>query len=356
MDLSARPGERNDITDVTGVTVGHHQRIGEGWLTGSTVVIPPRETIGAADVRGGGPATRETDAMAPTTMVEQVDAVCLTGGSAYGLDAAGGVMSWLEEVERGFPVGPASHQVVPIVPTAAIFDLGAGGSFPNRPDASFGHSAAVAAGGSRGSGPVEQGSVGAGTGARAGRLKGGVGSASAVTASGATVGALAVVNSAGSAFDPRTGDLWGVRMGIGGEFDHLRRPARSEVRALAADTADGSSAFNTTLVVVATDARLSKPECHRLCGAAHDGMARAINPVHGYTDGDIAFGLATGAVEITPEPRPGVLSSVPRIVSLGQVLEVAADTVSRSIAHAVSRASSAGDLPSYRDAFPSAFR
>lgn len=356
MDLSARPGERNDITDVAGFAVGHHQRNGRGWLTGSTVILPPAGTVGAADVRGGGPATRDTDAMGPTTMVEQVDAVCLTGGSAYGLDVAGGVMAWLEEEQRGFAVGPEDHQVVPIVPTAAIFDLGAGGSFANRPDASFGRRAATAAGGRSGRGPVRQGSVGAGTGARAGLLRGGLGSASAVTPAGVTVGALAVVNSAGSVVDPRTGELWGARVGVGGEFASLRRPTRSEVRAFTA-LAEPISAFNTTLVVVATDAALSKAECHRLCGAAHDGMARAINPVHGYTDGDTAFGLSTGAIDIEAHPESGALtSSVPRISPLGQILEVAADAVSRAIAHAILHAASAGGVASYSEAFPSATR
>ena len=350
MDLTAKPGVRNDITDVAGLTVGHHQRTGRGWLTGSTVVLPPPGTVGATDVRGGGPATRDTDALAPTTLVQNVDAVCLTGGSAYGLDVAGGVMAWLEERERGFPVGAEPHQVVPIVPTAAIFDLGARGSFTNRPDASFGLKAAAAAGARRGARSVKQGSVGAGTGARAGSLKGGLGSASAVTASGITVGALAVVNSAGSVFDPRSGDLWGARFGIGAEFDHLRRPTRSEVRTFG-ESHPGSAAFNTPLVVVATDAHLSKPECHRLCGAAHDGMARAINPVHGYTDGDIAFGLATGGAANALGEEP-----VQRLMLLSQLLEVAADAVTRSSVHAVVAASSTDHGPSYLDAFPSALR
>lgn len=352
VDVTVRTGERNDITDVAGVAVGHHQRSGRGWLTGTSVIVPPPGTVGATDVRGGGPATRETDALAPTTMVSHVDAVCFTGGSAYGLDAAGGVMAWLEEQQRGFDVGPLPHQVVPIVPTAAIFDLGVGGNFANRPDAAFGHRAARTARETT----VPQGTVGAGTGAHAGALKGGVGSASAVLGSGVTVGALVVVNSAGSVIDPRSGELWGARHGIGDEFAGVGTPSRADVRA-ASEAARGERMRNTTLVAVATDATLSKPECHRLAGAGHDGMARAISPVHGFTDGDIVIGLATGAQELPEGARSGVLQpSTARFADLGALLAVAADVVTRAIVHAVLSATGAGGMVAYLDRYPSAVR
>lgn len=352
MVVTVHVGGRNDLTDVAGMAVGHHQRTGRGWLTGTTVVLPPPGTVGGADVRGGGPATRDTDALAPTTMVEHVHAVCFTGGSAYGLDAAGGVMTWLEEQGRGFRVGEEPGRVVPIVPTAAVFDLGVGGRFTNRPDASFGRRAAAAAR----AWPARQGTVGAGTGTHAGRLKGGVGSASAVTAGGVTVGALVVVNSAGGVLDDRTGDLWGARLGLDDEFGPLRRPTRAESAAFGNDPA-GSAPFNTTLAVLATDARLSKPECVRLAGAGHDGLARAISPVHGYTDGDIVIGLAAGGTQLAETADDGYLRPTSsRFTELGQLFAVAADAVSRAIVHAVLHATSAGGLASYTDQFPSSRR
>lgn len=337
-------GPRNDITDVTGVAVGHHQCTDEGWLTGTTVVLPPTGTVGGVDVRGGGPATHETDALSPTTLVEHVDAVVLTGGSAYGLAAAAGTMAWLEEQGRGFRVGPDPAHVVPIVPAAALFDLGRGGAFGNRPTPEFGRLAAAAA---TADSPQPQGSVGAGTGAVAGGLKGGVGSASAVLASGATVGALVVVNCAGSPVDVGDGTLFAARLGVGEEFVGLRPPVPDEVSAWV-DAAErmraARSPFNTVLAVVATDVRLSPAECSRLASIAHDGLARAVNPVHTYVDGDVAFALATGGWEVDE----------PRIPALNSLLAAAADTVSRAVAHAVLATSGAVGLPSYREAFPSA--
>ena len=192
-----RPGPHNDLTDVAGVHVGHYQRRGRGWLTGTTVVLPPPGTVGGVDVGGGAPGTRETDLLDPINLVERVDAVCLTGGSAYGLAAADGVMRWLADRNRGFQVGPEAHHVVPIVPAAVLFDLGVGGRFHNTPDATFGERAAAAARPAK----LAQGTVGAGTGAHAERLKGGIGSASVVLADGITVAALVALNSSGNVFD-----------------------------------------------------------------------------------------------------------------------------------------------------------
>ncbi len=236
-----------------------------------------------------GLGTRETDLLQPVNMVSHVDAICLTGGSAYGLDAAGGVMAWLESQRRGFQIGTEPGDVVPIVPTAVIFDLRAGGDFSRRPDAEFGRRAAAAAR----TRLVRQGTVGAGTGAHAAALKGGVGSASVVLDSGVTVAALVVLNSGGSPVDPATGELWGARYGIGDEFARLRRPTRADLRGFLAIPWP-PVASSTTLAVVATDAELTKAECSRVAVAGHDGMARAISPIHTYTDGDVVFTLATG--------------------------------------------------------------
>ena len=345
-----RLGPRNDLTDVAGFEVGHHQRTGRGWLTGTTVVLPPRGTVGGVDVRGGGPGTRETDPLHPLNMVSEVDGICLTGGSAYGLDAAGGVMAWLEQRGRGFQIGLQPHHVVPIVPSAVIFDLGAGGVFGNRPTAEFGWRAAAAARPR----PVRQGNVGAGTGAHAAALKGGIGSASVVTPEGITVAALVVVNCGGSPVDPATGLLWGARYGIGDEFAELRRPNRTDV-ATYRRLKFTPPTLNTTLAVVATDARLTKAECTRLAGAGHDGMARAISPIHTYTDGDVCFTLASGVHELPEAPTDGFIRPAQgRFMQLATVISAAADTVARAIVHAVVRATSAGSMPSYRDQLPSA--
>ncbi len=351
---AGRPGVLNAITDVHGVAVGHHQRIGRGWLTGTTVVVPPDGTVGGVDVRGGGPGTRETDCLAPTTMVQQVDAVCLTGGSAYGLDAAGGVMSWLESRGRGFRVGPEAHHVVPIVPAAVLFDLGRGGRYGNRPDRTFGERAASAARTGR---ALPQGTVGAGTGARAGGLKGGLGTASVVLPSGITVGALVAVNAAGSTLDPTTGLPWALDRCLPGELPGLRRPSRSELRAHLA-TPVGPLPLNTTLAVVATDAPLARHECARLAAAGHDGMARAIDPIHLWSDGDVCFALATGARELPPlDPAIPLARLGPaRLVQLGEVVAAAADCVARAIVHAMLAATSTATMTAYRDRFPSAVR
>ena len=204
---SVTVGLRNDLTDVEGVRVGHAQRLGRGWRTGTTVILTPPGTAGGVDVRGGGPGTRETDALAPWNLVPHVHAVCLTGGSAYGLAAADGVMRWLEEQGTGYRVGDDPDRVVPIVPAAVLFDLGRGGNFRHRPDAAFGRAAATAAGRGRKARRVVEGTVGAGTGAAAGGVAGGIGSASTVLPDGTTVAALVAVNAAGAVFDAATGIL-----------------------------------------------------------------------------------------------------------------------------------------------------
>ena len=356
MTVGATPGPRNDITDVAGVRVGHHQRAGRGWLTGTTVVLPPTGTVGAVDVRGGAPGTRDLDALDPINLVAQVDAVCLSGGSAYGLAAADGVVGWLADRNIGFAVGPEPHQVVPIVPSAVLFDLGVGGDFRNRPDATFGVKAASAAR----SAPVRQGNVGAGAGAHAERLKGGIGSASVVLPNGITVAALVALNSSGNVFDLGTGELLGRGRGIAGEFRHLRAPRRAEIVAHR-DHPPEVRPLNTTLAVIATDAVLAKHECKRMAISGHAGMARAIDPVHQYVDGDVAFALATCVHEVPvddPDDTPGsaIRAGSPRPLALNPIFAAAADVVCRAIVHAAVAATSAGGMISYLDRFPSALR
>jgi L-aminopeptidase/D-esterase-like protein len=283
--------------------------------------------------------------------VERVHAVVLTGGSAFGLAAADGVMACLVDDGIGFAVG-GPGEVVPIVPAAVVFDLGRGGDFASRPDATFGVAAYRAAAASGPAQAVTQGVVGAGTGAAAGQLKGGVGSASAVLPDGSTVAALVVVNPAGSVVDPRTGELYAARFGLDGEFSGLRSPHPDDVeRARATGAATRGPAFGhpvlaTTIGVIATDVTLTKAQCAKVSGIGHDGMARAIRPVHTMFDGDTLFTLSTGARE-APDPA-----------EFFTLLDAAGDCVTRAIGHAVLSAESvtAGGRTwrSYADAFPTA--
>ncbi|HON75469.1 MAG TPA: P1 family peptidase [Dermatophilaceae bacterium] len=345
------PGPTNSLTDVDGIRVGHAQRVGDGWLTGTTVVLaPPQGAVGGVDVRGGGPGTRETDLLDPRNLVERVHAVVLSGGSAFGLAAADGVMGRLARDGVGFPMG-GPGDVVPIVPGAVIFDLGRGGVFANRPGPAMGESAYDAAGAAAPApGGPAQGCVGAGTGAVAGGLKGGVGTASAVLPDGSTVGALVVVNALGSSVDPATGELYAARFGLPGEFDTLRRPSPDDLAAAHSLAGQRSSAggfpyaLATTIGVIATDLTLTKAQCAKLSGIGHDGLARAIRPVHTMFDGDTLFTLATG-------DRPA-----PDLWGFHAVLDAAGDCVTRAVGHAMLAATSVPEagLRSYRDAFPSA--
>ena len=276
------------ITQVRGLEVG--QFTDPRRPTGCSVVIARTGAVGGVDVRGAAPGTRETDLLDPANLVGVVHAVLLTGGSAWGLDAAGGVMRWLEEEGVGLYVGSAPGQVVPIVPAAVLFDLHVGDA-RIRPDAAAGYAACQAAGDE-----IAQGNAGAGAGATVGKLfgmpyamKGGIGTAS-VTVDGVTVGALIAVNALGDVVDPATGQpIAGARTEDG---QQLRG---SVVAALAGDKPLALLAgANTTIGVVATDAPLTKAQCQRLAGAGHDGLARAIRPVHTMSDGDTLFALSTG--------------------------------------------------------------
>ena len=325
------PGLHNDITDVEGVCVGHQTMTADGALTGVTVVVPPVGTVGGVDVRGAAPGTRETDLLDPVNAVNAVDAVVLSGGSAYGLATADGVMAALESSGRGWPVAGG---VVPIVPAAVIFDLGRG-EFTARPGAGDGRAAFERAAPD----PVELGSVGAGTGAIAGGLRGGVGSASAVLPSGATVAALVVVNSAGSLLDPRSGELLAARLACAADALLSRAVARERLDAYLERQRERRAALAigtaTTIGVVVTDYALTKAQCARLAGIGHDGLARAIDPVHTMFDGDTLFGLATGA---RGEPTPA---------QSFDLLDAAASCVSRAVARAVTTAAPGGPAPSY---------
>ncbi len=274
------------ITDVAGIEVGHHSDTRRP--TGCSVVLARSGAVGGVDVRGAAPGTRETDLLHPGNLVPHVHAVLLAGGSAWGLDAAGGVMRWLEENDIGLDTG---HGLVPIVPAAVVFDLGVGDG-RIRPDALAGYQACGAA--SR-SAPA-QGNVGAGSGALVGKLlglahamKGGVGTAS-VSAGGVTVGALVVCNAVGDVLEPATGQvIAGARTRDGKTLQNTRDAL------LAGHTPQHLLAgSNTTIGVIATDAVLSKPQAQRLAQVAHDGLARCINPVHTMLDGDTLFALGTG--------------------------------------------------------------
>ncbi|MDX3532146.1 P1 family peptidase [Streptomyces sp. ID05-39B] len=339
------------LTDVAGMRVGHASRSGDGWLTGTTVVLAPEGgAVAAVDVRGGGPGTKETDALDPRNVVQRVDAVVLTGGSAYGLDAASGVMAWLEERGRGVPVGVDPAHVVPVVPAACVFDLGRGGDFRARPDASFGRAAVEAAAASTPGARVPEGGVGAGTGAVVGAMKGGVGTAAIVLDSGITVAALVVANAAGSVMDPQTGVLYGEL--FQGRVEYPAEGVHEAARRRLAESAAASAPppLNTTLAVVATDADLTKAQAQKLAGTAHDGIARAVRPVHLLHDGDTVFALATGARPLGTGP---VGAAHP--LALNDVLAAGADMVTRAIVRAVRAAESVteagGTWPSYEELY-----
>jgi L-aminopeptidase/D-esterase-like protein len=263
------------ITDVPGFRVGQVQRIGDGWLTGVSVILPPPGTVAMADVGGGAPATREVTSLTAGGAIREPHAIVLTGGSSYGLIAAHGVMRYLAAQGRGHRVGPGPNDVVPIVPGAAIYDLGRGGDFDARPTEQMGFDAAAAADAAPEIGPVARGNVGAGTGATVDNetYKGGVGTASVQveTPDGrpVRVGAFAVAN-------PYGVPTWGPRP-------------------LTAHCA-GAPPLNTVLAVIATDADLDPGDLARTARVGQDGIARAIDPAHTLADGDTVFALSTGAV------------------------------------------------------------
>jgi L-aminopeptidase/D-esterase-like protein len=295
-DLAAhapyRTGPRNLITDVAGLRVGNAQD--DRIKTGTTVLVGDVPFVASVHVMGGAPGTKETDLLAPDKTVQQVDALVLSGGSAFGLDACSGVMDGLRATGRGFAVGPVR---VPIVPGAIIFDLINGGAkdWDENPYRQLGRHAL-----DRADLDFEIGSVGAGTGALAAMQKGGLGSASLVLACGTHVGALVAVNALGSVTTPSDRHFWGAAFEMNGEFGGMGPDpaagfvAASPSRKQQAMQLAASEGMNTTIAIVATDAPLTKVQCHRMAVTAHDGMARAIMPAHTPLDGDLVFGVATG--------------------------------------------------------------
>ena len=326
---------RNLLTDVEGLKVGHADDAGLG--SGSTAIVFDEPAIAACDLRGGGPGTRETELLAAASTVERVDAVTLSGGSAFGLDATSGVQAWLREQGRGFAIGDAR---VPIVPGAIMFDLLAGGNKKwdrFSPYRDLGYKAATNAGLD-----FALGSAGAGMGATVVNLKGGVGSASAVTVDGLTVAALVVVNAVGAVTIGNGPHFWAAPFEQDGEYGGRGLPATFEADALSVRTKGGERQA-TTIAIVATDAILNKAQANRLAVMAQTGYARAIYPVHTPLDGDIVFAAATGK---KPLPDP--------LLALTELGSIAANVLARAIARGVYEATAlpfAGSLPSWRDKF-----
>lgn len=326
---------RNLITDVPGLKVGHAEdtRLGSG----STVVIFDEAAIASTDLRGGAPGTREAALLDPVQTIEGIDAITLSGGSAFGLDAASGVQAWLREQGRGFAVGPSR---VPIVPAAIVFDLNNGGDknwgrFPPYRDLGYAAAASAAV-------DFGLGSVGAGTGPTTVNCKGGLGSASAESADGHVVGALAVVNAVGSVTIGSGPWFWAAPFEQNAEFGGLGWPKPFPAEALEPLTKI-SPRVSTTLVVVATDAALSKTQAKRLAIMAQSGLSRAIYPVHTPLDGDVVFAVSTG--------RKPLADPMLALTKLGAI---AANVVARAIARGVYEAralSVPNALPSWKDKF-----
>ena len=327
------PGPRNLITDVPGLLVG--QAEDRGAVTGTTVILAEAPAVAAVDVRGGAPGSRETELLDPAALVQRVDAIVLSGGSAFGLDAASGVTEGLAALGRGFAVRDVR---VPIVPAAILFDLG----FPGRltwrgepPYRRLGREALARAGAD-----FALGNAGAGRGAKAGRLKGGLGSASLRLADGATVGAVVAVNSWGSVVRADCGRLWAAELALEGEI-----PPQPALPGGPADPLDFSgcaaaaTGANTTIAVVATDAPLDKTGCRRLAIMAQDGLAQAIRPAHTPFDGDTVFALSTAGEGSGPTADPA------RLAVLGAA---AAGCLARAVMRAVIAAEPLGGFPGWR--------
>ncbi|WP_337822221.1 P1 family peptidase [Amycolatopsis sp. A1MSW2902] len=347
--LTKAHGPNNAITDVPGIRVGHYQKADSGYLTGTTVVWAPGGATGSAYVGGGWPGTVNTDVLQPGKNEQKLDAVMLSGGSYFGLDAFGGVIRWLEENKQGVSVGPTPSHVDPLVAGAVVFDLDRGGVFSARPDGTFGREAIARASG----GKIEQGNVGAGIGTQTNgdiRFKGGVGTSSAVIGGSVTVGAIAVVNPLGTPVDPTDCSLRGTSINIDNEFSGYRKPDPQECEKLksaatriseAGSTKSSSAHPNTTISVIATDAKLTKHQARELAKALNDGYAGIITPFNAAEDGDSVFTMATDRVEVSDE-------------QFQELLGVARELAGRTVAHAMLSAKSTHAIQSYCDALPAA--
>jgi L-aminopeptidase/D-esterase-like protein len=329
----AAPAANMTLTAVDGIKVGHFTLAERP--TGCTVILAPQGTVGGVDVRGGAPGTRETDLLNPVNDVQIVNAIVLSGGSAYGLDAASGAVKWLDEHHIGYPVGAAG--VVPIVPSAILFDLGFGGDAKIRPGPDCGYRAAAAAS----SAPVQEGNIGAGAGATVGKsggagasgkggpMKAGIGSAAITYANGLVVAAIVAVNAFGDIIDPATG---AVVAGVRGP-DGTLADARTRLRA--GPSMSGRGGENTTIGVVATNARLTKAQAQKIAQMAQDGYARAISPTHTPYDGDTVFSLATGAWSGQAD--------------YGTIGALAAEAMADAVVRAATTATTSHGLPGARD-------
>ena len=330
-------GPTNSLTDVPGLKVGHYTRSDSGYRSGTTVIRTERGATAGYSQMGGAPGTKETDLLKPGGQVRAVQAIVLSGGSAFGLDAATGVMQWMEERNFGVPIGTAG--VVPIVPAAILMDLGRGGDFKKRPNAEFGYKATDAAT----SDPVKSGRIGMGMGAGWG-----MGTASVKLSNGYTVAAIVGLNPAGSPVDPRTCLPYGYFLEIGDEFN-LVPPTAAECTPAAQQRGgpnDGSddAPRNTTIALVATDAPLMDLEAGRMAEIANAGLARSIRPIHGIGDGDTVFGMATTAPS-------GAMTNA----DLNAIFNAAADALGRAVVHAVIQSKQVGNSRvGYCETYPSA--
>ena len=326
-------GKHNSITDIAGITAGNYTD--KAAASGVTVVLCKGGAVAGVDVRGAAPGTRETDLLDPVNLVEEVQAVVLCGGSAYGLAASDGVVSWLADRQLGFPLD--ENHVVPIVPAAVLCDLGRGADFVPPIRAEWGVRACDAAH----NGPLPQGCVGAGTGAVSGAVKGGLGTASLVMTSGIGVAAVAAVNSFGSVINPDTGALWEGGLEINNEYGHQGKRRVKIPQALTA-----APIANTTIGIIATDATLTKVQAKKIAQMAHDGLARAVRPAHTMFDGDTIFCLATGKREL-PEIQ-GLLAGK-SAQAINDIGHAAAECMSRAIVHGILVAETHGDIPAFKD-------
>jgi len=332
-----KAGPLNLITDVPGLCIGNAED--HDILSGTTVILPDSPAIAAVDVRGGGPGTRETDLLSPDATVDRIDAICLSGGSAFGLDAASGVQSWLVAQGRGFQIG---HMRVPIVPAAILFDLLNGGDknwMENPPYRNLGLQACNTK-----TRKFTLGNAGAGLGAQAGKLKGGLGSTSIIDSNnGWTIGALAVVNSVGAVtMNGRTRDeggcFWAWPFELEGELGN-QTPPISKPSPIPCFHMKENLRANTTIATIATNAPLTQSQLRRVAIMAQDGLARAIHPVHSPLDGDVVFALSTA---------PASASFNLDHSAVAHIGALAADCLARAIARGVYEAKSLGGIPSYQ--------
>jgi L-aminopeptidase/D-esterase-like protein len=326
-------GSHNGLTDVGGILVGNYTDTEAA--SGVTVVLCPRGAVAGVDVRGSGPCTRETDLLSPQNLIQKIQAVVISGGSVFGLATADGVVQWLAQRGLGFPLD--DQHVAPIVPAAALYDLGLGRQFVPPINADWGRLACEAAS----TGPIAGGCVGAATGATSAGIKSGLGTASQVMDSGITIAALVAVNPHGAIVNPYTGQIWEQGLEINDEFGEsgkraVKLPPMPDYRA----------GQNTTIGVIATDAAISKVHTFKIAQMAHDGMARAIRPAHTMFEGDTIFCISTGEKKL---PKTSGSYMDPHALHLSELGHAAANCLSRAIIHGVISARSMAGMTAFDD-------